>query len=331
MAKEVVISAKSTFILTDYQDEPLGRDEIRGRTISTLISQGTEMGWAEGEEFPIRPGYAAVFRVEEVGDAVEDIEIGELRFCMGYHRQTQQHPARCTLKVPDGVAPDVALLARLMGVSMTTLMTTKARPGDKVVICGAGPVGILAAHNFAIGGYEVSVVEPDEMRRAQVQKSGIASVFSAMPFENPDYDKKVALVVDCSGHEAAVLDGCQIVRPMGEVVLIGVPWKKYTDHSAHEIMKAVFFGFVQLRGGWEWEVPIQSRDFVWEELLEGYNNAPFSIFGGFERALRWLSEERFKVSELMTTVSPEEPATVYSDITARKITEPLIAYDWHQI
>lgn len=65
--------------------------------------------------------------------------------------------------------------------------------------------------------------------------------------------------------------------------------------------------------------------------MEGYNNAPFSIFGGFERALRWLSEERFEVSELMTTVSLKEPATVYSDINARKITEPFIAYDWRQI
>ncbi|MBK5933626.1 threonine dehydrogenase-like Zn-dependent dehydrogenase [Rhodovulum imhoffii] len=328
MAKEVVISAKSTFVLQDYEDETLGADEIRGPTIATLISQGTEMGWAEGEDFPIRPGYAAVFRVEEIGDAVEGVEIGELRFCMGYHRQTQQHAARFTLKLPDGMAPEVALLARLMGVSMTTLMSTKARPGDKVVICGAGPVGILAAHNFAIGGYDVSVVEPDAMRRAQLRQSGIGTVHARMPLEDTAYLKKVALVVDCSGHESAVLDGCHIVRPMGEVVLVGVPWRKYTDLSAHEIMRAVFFGFVNLRGGWEWEVPIQSRGFVWEELLEGYNNAPHSTFGGFARALRWLSQKRIDMAGLMTSVSPANPAQVYSDIAARKISEPFIIYDW---
>lgn len=331
MAKEVVIAAKSTFVLQDYEDQPLGADEIRGATIATLISQGTEMGWSQGEDFPVRPGYAAVFRVDEVGDAVKDVEIGELRFCMGYHRQTQQHVARFTLRLPDGMAPEVALLARLMGVSMTSLMTTKARPGDKVVICGAGPVGILAAHNFAIGGYDVSVVEPDEMRRGQVQQSGIGTVHARMPLEDPDYLKKVALVVDCSGHESAVLEGCQIVRPMGEVVLVGVPWRKYTDLTAHEVMQAVFFGFVTLRGGWEWEVPIQSRDFVWEELLEGYNNAPHSTFGGFERALRWLSEGRIELDGLLTSVSPSNPAQVYEDIAARKISEPFIVYDWDQV
>lgn len=331
MAREILIPAKSTFVLQDYEDEALGADEIRGATVATLISQGTEMGWAAGEDFPVRPGYAAIFRVEEVGGAVEGVEIGELRFCMGWHRQTQQHAARHTLKLPDGMAPEVALLARLMGVSMTTLMTTKARPGDKVVICGAGPVGILAAHNFMTGGYDVSVVEPDEMRRAQVRQSGVGTVHAKMPLEDKDYLKRVALVVDCSGHRSAVLDGCRIVRPMGEVVLVGVPWRKYTELSAHEIMQAVFFGFVQLRGGWEWEVPIHARDFAWEELLEGYNNAPYSTFGGFERALRWLSQERIDLTGLITSVSPADPAQIYSDIAARKISEPFIAYDWRRI
>lgn len=48
--------------------------------------------------------------------------------------------------MPDGLASETAVIARLMSVSMTTLMTTKARPGDRVVITGAGPVGFLAAH-----------------------------------------------------------------------------------------------------------------------------------------------------------------------------------------
>ncbi|NQV82125.1 MAG: dehydrogenase [Alphaproteobacteria bacterium] len=331
MLKEVLISAKGTFSVAEYEDRPLGADEIRGPTVATLISQGTEMGWAEGEDFPIRPGYAAVFRVEEVGAAVAGVKKGELHLCMGYHRQTQQYPARYTLPVPEGMAPETALLARLMGVSMTTLMTTRARAGDKVVICGAGPVGILAAHNFTVGGYDVSVVEPDVLRRGQVQQSGIAQVHETMPLNDPAYQGKVAMVVDCSGHEAAILDGCKIVRPMGEVVLVGVPWRRYTDLTAHEVMNAVFFGFVQLRGGWEWQVPIHSRNFVWEELLEGYNNAPYSTFSGFERALQWLQDGRVATSGLLTRVSPADPAKVFDDIRARQIKEPFIVYDWESL
>lgn len=331
MAKEIVFPGKSEFILSDYDDKPLASDEIRGPTIATLISQGTEIGWANGDNFPIRPGYAAVFRVEEVGAEVQGVEVGELRFCMGYHRQTQQFPARFTMPVPEGMAPNVALLTRLMGVSVTTLMTTKARTGDKVIICGAGPVGLLAAHNFKVGGYDVSIVEPDPLRRSQAEQSGIAVTHAAMPLEDDAYLGKVALVVDCSGHESAVLDGCKIVRKRGEVVLVGVPWRPYTDIKAHDVLSTVFFNFVELRSGWEWELPILPRDFVWEELLEGYNNATYSIFGGFERAMNWLGEGRVKLDGLMASVSPEHPDKVYTQLLDRKILEPFIVYDWTQL
>lgn len=331
MAREVIFPAKATFKLVEYQDGPLGTDEIRGTTLATLISQGTETGWANGEEFPIRPGYAAVFRVEEIGAEVTGVSKGELRFCMGHHRETQQVPARFTMALPKGMAPDLALLTRLMGVSMTTLMTTKARPGDKVIICGAGPVGLLAAHNFIIGGYDVAVVEPDGQRRAQAAQSGIPQSFAAMPHDDPDWHGQVALVVDCSGHEGAVLDGCQIVRKLGEVVLVGVPWRKLTKITAHEVLSAVFFNLVQLRSGWEWEVPIHGREFLWEELLQGYNNAPHSIFGGFERAMRWLAEGRVALDGLITSVSPQNPTEVYARIQNRDISEPFIIYDWSQL
>lgn len=328
MAREIVFTGKNAFALEDYQDGPLKPGEIRGRTVATPVSQGTELGWADGDAFPIRPGYAAVFRVDEVGDGVEGVKAGELRFCMGYHRETQCYPVQFTLKLPEGMSVETALLARLMGVSMTTLMTTRARPGDKVVICGAGPVGILAAHNFAIGGYDVAVVEPDEMRREQVRQSGIETVHAAMPLDDPAYLGKVALVTDCSGHEAAVLDGCKVVRKMGEVVLVGVPWRRCTDLTEHDITNAVFFNFVTLRSGWEWEIPVLPRDFVWEELLEGYNNAAHTTFGGFERALVWLGAGHVRTDGLVARVSPADPAQVYADIRSRAIREPFIVYDW---
>lgn len=331
MPKEIIFLSKSEFALSDYEDNALAKDEIRGSTLATLISQGTEIGWANGDDFPVKPGYAAVFRVEEVGSDVEEVEIGDLRFSMGYHRQTQQVPVRFTMPVPEGMDPNVALLTRLMGVSMTTLMTTDARPGDKVVICGAGPVGLLAAHNFQIGGYDVSIVEPDALRRSQAEQSGIGSTHAAMPLEDDNFLGKVALVVDCSGHESAVLDGCKVVRKQGEVVLVGVPWRAYTDMKAHDVLNAVFFNFVKLRSGWEWELPILPYDFVWEELLEGYNNASHSIFGGFERAMQWLKDDKVQLDGLMTTVSPKHPEKVYGQLLDRNILEPFIVYDWTQI
>lgn len=328
MPKEIVFPAKNTFELQEYADGPLAAGEIRGATVATLISPGTELAWAQGDEFPMRPGYAAVFRVDEIGADVSGVSKGELRFCMGAHRGTQQYDARDTLPVPDGMAAETALLARLMGVSMTSLMTTRARPGDRVVVVGAGPVGLLAAQNFRIGGYEVTVVEPDELRRAQVAGTGIGSVLSAMPLGDAAFVGKVALVLDCSGHDGAVSEACELARQGGEVVLVGVPWRQRSEASAHELLRKIFFGYVHVRSGWEWEVPIHRRGFVWEELLEGYNNAPQSVFSGFVKALRWLEEGRVQVDGLMRVCAPSDAPVLYPDIAARRIKEPLIVLDW---
>jgi threonine dehydrogenase-like Zn-dependent dehydrogenase len=200
-----------------------------------------------------------------------------------------------------------------------------------VIVSGAGPVGFLAAHQFRLAGFRVTVVDPDALRRRQVMESGIADCRAEMPVADPALLGKVALVVDCSGHEGAVLAGCGMVRPGGEVVLVGVPWRKLTDQSAHDVMRAVFFNLITLRSGWEWELPISGRGFVWEELLEGYNNAPHSILGGFAKALTWLAEGRITLEGLVNHASPADPPALYAEIAARKIAEPFIVLDWAKL
>jgi threonine dehydrogenase-like Zn-dependent dehydrogenase len=328
MGREIVFTGPRQVERYVYADPPLGPAEIAGRTLATLVSPGTETAWLAEGAYPIRPGYAAVFEVERVGSGVTDVSVGDVMLCMGGHRSTQQLDRRFAVRVPPGMSPGTATVARLMAVSMTTVMTTKARPGDRVVVAGAGPVGYLAAHIGRIAGYEVAVVEPDEGRRAAVLRSGIREVFPAMPLDDPSFAGKVALVIECSGHERAALDACNVVRKRGEVVLVGVPWKARTDILAHQILHAVFFRFVVLRSGWEWEIPVVSRDFVWEELLEGYNNAPHSTMGGLARALAWLEAGRVPLDGLTTTADPSDPATVYAALASGSIREPFVVLDW---
>lgn len=327
MGREIVFTGKSKVELLDYEDTPLGVNEVRGSTLATLVSPGTELAWASGDNFPLRPGYAATFVAEEIGSAVAGIEKGDRLLCMGAHRSTQQFDARYTLKIPNGLSAEKAVIARLMGVSTTTLMTTKARPGDIAVVCGAGPVGYLAAHQCRLAGYETVVIEPGALRRGQAVASGLTA-FEAMPLGDAAYQDKVALAIDCSGHEKAVLDACKIVRKGGEVVLVGVPWKAYTDILSHEILHAVFFRYVVLRSGWEWEVPLLSRGFVWEELYEGYNNAPHSTFSGLAKSLRWLDRGQIPVEGMIASRAPGDAGSVYADLKSGAITEPFVAFDW---
>lgn len=296
----------------------LGANEIRGRTICTLVSPGTELAANyTGTSFPSFPGYAAIFAAEEFGSEVKDARPDDLFFCMGPHRSFQQVEFRAARPVPKDLRPEKALLARLMGVSMTTLMTTTARPGDQVMVTGAGPVGFLAAQMFALCGYNVIVVEPDPVRRRHVEKSGIHAVYAATPCGDAGIAGRVALAVECSGHEQAVLDACRVVRKRGEVVLVGVPWRRQTDAHAHDLLYLVFHKYVVLRSGWEWELPHHTADFN-----------PHSIHSGFETALRWLASGKIVCDELITRADPRAAQSVYQDLLHRRAKGLFTVFDW---
>jgi threonine dehydrogenase-like Zn-dependent dehydrogenase len=298
----------------------LGANEVRGRTLYTLVSPGTELAWNyTGASFPSFPGYAATFEVEEIGVEVKWVSKGDLCFCMGPHRSYQQVDAKVAHPIAGRLPPETAVLARLMGVSMTTLMTTTARPGDRVMVTGAGPVGYLAAQMFALSGYEVFVVEPDEARRRQVEQSGLHGVYGRTPVDDAGIAGTVALVVECSGHEQAVLDACKVVRKRGEVVLVGVPWRRQTEAYAHELLSLVFHKYVVLRSGWEWELPLHASDF-----------SPHSIHTGFDTALRWLADGRIRTEGLVTRTAPHDAQRVYQDLLHRRAKGLFMTFDWTQ-
>jgi len=299
----------------------LAGNEVRGRTVCTLISPGTELAWSyTGASFPTYPGYSAAFVAEELGAEVKGVAKGDLCFCMGPHRSFQQLDATDAHPIPRGLPPETAVLARLMGVSMTTLMTTAARPGDRIMVTGAGPVGYLAAQMFALSGYEVLVVEPDETRRRQVELSGLPCVYDKTPIDDAAVAGTVALVLECSGHEQAALDACKVVRKRGEVVLVGVPWHRRTDAYAHELLSLVFHNYVVLRSGWEWELPSHVADFN-----------PHSIHGGFDTALRWLAGGRIRTEGLIVQVDPHDAQRVYQDLLHRRAKGLFVVFDWTRI
>ena len=94
--------------------ETLGPNEIRGRTLCTLVSPGTELAHNyTGASFPSFPGYVATFVAEELGAEVKDLSMGGVCFCMGPHRSFQQVDAQAARPVPEGLPPEEAVLARL--------------------------------------------------------------------------------------------------------------------------------------------------------------------------------------------------------------------------
>lgn len=305
------------------EDTPLGADEMRGKTLASLISPGTEIGSQyRGEKFPAYPGYASVFEVEEVGAEVDRFNIGDVVFCtgpngIGGHRSVQRCPQIAALPVPEGLSPIDACFARLMNVSMSSITTSRAHAPGAVIVTGLGPVGNLAAQMLQANGYRVVAVDPVAARRDIAQECGLADVRDTVPKDDPELKKLVQAGFDCSGHEQAVLDLCFAVQKGGEVVTIGVPWQPKTQILAHELMQAVYRNFLTLRTGWEWQIARHATDF-----RRG------SVFENMSGALRWLAEGRINTKPLHEVRRPGEAAQAFTDLAEHKISSPTIAFDW---
>ena len=317
----VIITAKEQAELRTMERDarPLDPDEVAGRTIVTLISAGTELAgtYTAASGFPRGSGYAAVFEAGKVGSDVDDIQAGDTVFCMGRHQSYQRTKRSGVLPVPKGLEPEKAVFARMMGVSMSTLTTTTARPPEMVLVTGLGVVGNLAAQNFAHCGYNVVACEPIEHRRDIAKECGLKNVLPAVPVDDPNIAGKVGLVVDCSGHEQAVLDGCNVIRKRGEVVLIATPWRRYTEIYAHEVLRAIFHNYVVMRSGWEWELPRYPTDFR-------VNN----IYGNIAAALKWLAEGSVRVDSLYTKIPPREAQQAYQNLLHKESERLTHIFDW---
>jgi len=322
-AWQVLVTAKERAQLAEvrWPTAPLKANEVEGRTLASVVSAGTELHTygphgAEKRQYPAALGYGAVFEVEAVGQGVTDVKPGDLAYTSGRHCSRQRVKREDLLPVPTGLPAEKAVLTRMMGISWSTLTTTRARPPARVIVTGLGPVGHLATQIFAVCGYEVLGVEPDERRRAIARSKGIA-VRAAVPLDDPAWTDRADLVVECSGHELAVRDACKVVRKRGEVVLVGVPWHRRADLQAHEILYDVFYRFVDLRSGWEWEVPGQPTDFRIGSRMENY------AFG-----MQWIAEGRIDVADLVVLKDPHEVGQVYSDLHHRRLEDLVVVFDW---
>nr|WP_246503999.1 zinc-binding alcohol dehydrogenase [Plastoroseomonas arctica] len=165
-------------------------DQALIRTLITGISRGTERLVLQGRvpesqypvmraplmagdfPFPVKYGYSAVGIIE--AGAREGSRI----FCLHPHQDRFLAPVAMCIPVPDAVPSERAALAANMETAVNILWDARPLPGERVLVIGAGVVGLLTAYLIAqIPGTEVTVTDIDPSRRALTQSLGAA--FSA--------------------------------------------------------------------------------------------------------------------------------------------------------
>ena len=132
-------------------------------------------------------------------------------------------PSTFAYAVPDGFSDDAAALCEPLSVGIAALRKAAVVPGQRVLIAGAGPIGIIAAQVArAFGAVEVIVSDPAGRRRERALSYGATSVVDPTAEDLVGLDLGVDSFVDASGAAPAITSGIRCLRPAGTAVLVGL-------------------------------------------------------------------------------------------------------------
>jgi L-iditol 2-dehydrogenase len=123
--------------------------------------------------------------------------------------------------VPDSVSDESAALLEPLSVGIWACRKARIVPGSRVLVAGAGPIGVIATQAArAFGAVEVIVSDPVADRRLLAEKFGATRTLD--PLTEDVADLGVDAFIDASGATPAVVSGITAVRGGGVVVLVGM-------------------------------------------------------------------------------------------------------------
>jgi L-iditol 2-dehydrogenase len=122
--------------------------------------------------------------------------------------------------VPESMSDDAAALCEPLSVGIAAIRKAELDGRSRVLIAGAGPIGIVMTQLArAYGATEIVVSDPDPARRDRAVAFGATTAVD--PTVDQTADLAVDAFIDASGAAAAVAAGIRAVRPAGRVVLVG--------------------------------------------------------------------------------------------------------------
>ena len=216
--------------------------------------------WAQARiKPPYIPGHEFCGTVAAVGELVTDVKVGdfvsaEMHVACGRCKQCrsgQAHvcqfvkilgvdadgafadyvkiPASNIWKLGDEIPRDFGSLFDPFGNAVHTVLSGEIA-GQTVAVTGCGPIGLFAiAVAKACGAADIFAIEPNETRRELARKMGAKTLLDPA---SGDVERQVFeatggtgvdVLLEMSGHPAAIAQGFRMLRMGGRASLLGIP------------------------------------------------------------------------------------------------------------
>jgi 2-desacetyl-2-hydroxyethyl bacteriochlorophyllide A dehydrogenase len=217
-----------------------GPDEVLVETVASGVSPGTELLVYEGDVpeemavddtidslegtfgYPVQYGYAAVGRVAATGANVDEGRVDDLVFAFNPHESHFRATPEELQPVPDDIGPETATLFPTAETAVNFVLDARPRVGERVVVFGAGPIGLATTALLSTFPLEsLTVVDPVEERRALAAELGATTTETPEGIAETEWADPAGAdcCIEVSGNPQALDEAIGAVGYDGRVVI----------------------------------------------------------------------------------------------------------------
>jgi L-iditol 2-dehydrogenase len=125
--------------------------------------------------------------------------------------------------VPDSIGDDAAALLEPLSVGVWACRKGHVTAGSRVLVTGAGPIGLVAVQTaLAFGATEVVVSDVNPARLALARELGATETVDARETSVADLARPPEVLLECSGHPPAISEAIRALDRAGRAVLVGM-------------------------------------------------------------------------------------------------------------
>jgi L-iditol 2-dehydrogenase len=125
--------------------------------------------------------------------------------------------------VPDSIGDDAAALLEPLSVGVWACRKGHVTAGSRVLVTGAGPIGLVAVQTaLAFGATEVIVSDVNPARLALARDLGATETVDARETSVAELDRPPEVLLECSGHPPAISEAIRALDRAGRAVLVGM-------------------------------------------------------------------------------------------------------------
>ena len=233
--KRVVFRRKGEVGIEDFGLSQPEDHEVLIKTVSTLISTGTETAFLMAlpntpSRFPQYPGYSNAGVIIEVGAKVSTFREGDRVVSRENHASHVIASEDELMMIPDGLSFDEATFFALGSIALQGTRKAYIELGESVVVLGQGLVGQLALQLAKLsGGMPVIAVDLFDYRLDLSSKNGADYVLNPLEVDLEKEISKVtggkgaSVVIEATGNPEVIPIAFKLVGGYGRVVILGSP------------------------------------------------------------------------------------------------------------